>query len=924
MPKADIKTSRKREAAALHPRQNASVMEALRASEERYRVVAESMLQGVVHQDADGRIIAMNPAAEHILGKTQAEFIGSSSVGEERHTVREDGTLFPGTEHPAMEALRTGQPVRAVIMGVFNPKRNERRWISVDAVPVFRPGEARPEEVYTVFADITERRLAEERLRENEERLRLAQASANMGVWDWEPRTGKTVFTPENERLYGLAPGTVMTYRHFRERVHPDDIERIEAERDAAIARHQPFDLEFRVLHPSGESRWLSAKGGGIYGAAGEVVRVFGVNMDVTERKRAEEQLRELTQRLSYHVDNSPLAVIEWGPDMRLTRWSGEAERLFGWKAAEVLGKRMEDFRWVYPEDAPEVTEVSAELRTGRDPKRFSANRNYRKDGTVVHCEWYNSSLVDESGKLRSILSLVLDVSARKQAEEARQNNERLYRAIGESIDYGVWVCAPDGRNTYASESFLKMVGLTQEECSNFGWGSVLHPDDAERTMEAWKECVRTEGTWDIEHRYRGLDGAWHDVLARGVPVRNERGEIVFWAGINLDISRLKKTEAALREGEAALREADRRKDEFLAMLSHELRNPLAPIRNSLFILDHAAPGGEQAERAKAVLDRQVGQLTRLVDDLLDVTRISSGKIKILRERFELAEMLHRTVEDHRVEFTAAGVELELRLADKPLWLSADPSRIAQAVGNLLQNAAKFAGLGGRVTLALEEDADRGVAVVRVRDTGIGIAPDVLPQLFQPFMQGPSTLDRSRGGLGLGLALVKGLVELHGGTVEARSEGVGKGAEFTITLSLDRATAATKSLSSELPASRVRRVLIIEDNADVANSLREALGFLKHAVEVAYNGYDGLEKAREFRPEVVLCDIGLPGMDGYDVARAFRADDELRSVFLVALTGYAQPEDQAKARRAGFDQHLAKPASIGDLQKLLGSVPGSP
>jgi len=908
--------SRKKSAAA-PDKQNLHYREALRASEERYRILAETMLQGVVHQSADGTIIAMNPAAEEILGKTHAEFIGSSSVGEEHDTVREDGTPFPGVEHPAMVALRTGEPVRAVIMGVYNPKRRERRWISIDAVPVFRPGETRPVEVYTVFADISERRLAEERLRENEERLRLAQSSADMGVWDWEPSTGKAVFTPENERIYGLPPGTVMTYRHFSERVHPDDLARVEAERDAAIAGHRPFDVEFRIVRPTGETRWLLAKGGAVYNAVGEVVRVFGVNVDITGRKRSEEQLRELTQRLSYHADNSPLAVIEWGPDMRLIRWSGEAERIFGWKAAEVLGKRMEDFRWIYAEDEQQVTEVSYDLQTGVDPKRVSANRNYRKDGSVVHCEWYNSSLMDESGQLRSILSLVLDISARKTAEEALRNSERLYRAIGESIDYGVWVCVPDGRNIYASESFLKMVGLTQEECSNFGWGSVLHPEDAERTIEAWKECVRTQGTWDIEHRFRGVDGAWHHVLARGAPVRNERSEIIYWAGINLDIGRLKKTEEALRGREAELQEADQRKNEFLAMLSHELRNPLTPIRSSLFILGHAVPGGEQAERARSILERQVSQLTRLVDDLLDVTRITRGKIKIQPERFELEGLIHRTVEDHRAEFAERGIELKLDLADKPLWLDADPSRIAQAVGNILQNAAKFTGRYGTVTLALDEDPRQNMAVIRVRDSGIGIAPDMLSKLFQPFMQGPSALDRSGGGLGVGLALVKGLVELHGGTVEATSAGIDQGAEFTLRLPIAEAAPVSEPAPSGGPAEAVKRILIIEDNPDVAHSLGEALRFLKHTVEVAASGPEGLARARGFRPEVVLCDIGLPGMDGYEVARAFRADPDLRATFLVALTGYALPEDQSKAQQAGFDLHLAKPTSISDLQKTL-------
>jgi chemotaxis methyl-accepting protein methylase/CheY-like chemotaxis protein len=386
----------------------------------------------------------------------------------------------------------------------------------------------------------------------------------------------------------------------------------------------------------------------------------------------------------------------------------------------------------------------------------------------------------------------------------------------------------------------------------------------------------------------------------------------------NRDVTERIAAEAEHERLIEALREADRRKDEFLAMLSHELRNPLAPIRNSLFILERAPFGGEQARRAEEVIKRQVAQLTRIVDDLLDVTRVSRGKLQVKRQHLELGELVRRTVEDHRMIIADAGLELEVRTGERALWVDGDPARLAQAIGNLLSNAAKFTSRGGHVLVALEEAAaPSGMAFLRVRDDGDGINPELLPRLFEPFEQADRTLDRSRGGLGLGLTLVKGLVEQHGGQVHAASEGPGKGAEFTIQLPLVQAPPTVRpATAGGLPRS-TRRILVIEDNLDAANSLREALTLAQHEVEVAYRGPDGLDRAREFKPDVVLCDIGLPGMDGYQVARAIRADSELRSVHLIALTGYALPQDLAKAKEAGFDQHVAKPPSMEKLEEVL-------
>jgi two-component system CheB/CheR fusion protein len=373
-------------------------------------------------------------------------------------------------------------------------------------------------------------------------------------------------------------------------------------------------------------------------------------------------------------------------------------------------------------------------------------------------------------------------------------------------------------------------------------------------------------------------------------------------------------------EAERALRESERHKDDFLAMLSHELRNPLVPISNSLFILDRASPGGEQDRRARTVMARQVRQLTRLVDDLLDVTRISSGKLRFVKARFDLVELIRRTAEDHRTVFAQAGIEFELRAGDRPLYVDGDEARIEQVVGNLLSNSVKFTARGGRVALEVEPVVRDAMAVLRVQDTGIGMSCDMLTKLFRPFVQADVSLDRSRGGLGLGLALVKGVVELHGGRVEARSAGVGAGAEFIVWLPAE-AAAAVPQRPTQASRPPPRRVLVIEDNRDAADTLREVLGFGEHQVEVATNGSEGIAKAQSFRPDVVLCDIGLPGMDGYEVARALRRDRSLDSTRLVALTGYALPEDEARAREAGFDVHLPKPPSLEDIEAVLAALP---
>lgn len=364
---------------------------------------------------------------------------------------------------------------------------------------------------------------------------------------------------------------------------------------------------------------------------------------------------------------------------------------------------------------------------------------------------------------------------------------------------------------------------------------------------------------------------------------------------------------------EQRLIEADRRKSEFIGLLSHELRNPLEAIRGSVEILDMDAPLTESVQKCLAILRRQTSQLTRLVDDLLDVTRITQKKLQLQVQTLDLNELVCKLLDDDRM-LRQRGLVLARELRSAPVYVKGDAARLQQVVSNLLHNAAKFTPTGGRVKVALSVENEH--AVLRVADTGYGMEAALLEVLFKPFMQADRTLAHGAGGLGLGLSVVKGIVELHHGEVSAHSLGAGQGSEFIIRLPLASGLPVQPATPSR-PEKKLRRLLIVDDNADIADMLREVLRHEGHQVEVAYSGIEALEKVRTQLPEFVLCDIGLPGMNGYEFASRVRNDPRLRSIFLVAISGYAQPSDVAKALSAGFDEHLAKPLDPTRIARIL-------
>ncbi len=531
-------------------------------------------------------------------------------------------------------------------------------------------------------------------------------------------------------------------------------------------------------------------------------------------------------------------------------------------------------------------------------------------------------------------LHITIDMALYKHEMERRlRASEKWLATTLKSIGDAVIATDGNGRVTFMNPVAEKLTGWPLEEAAGrelVEVFNIINMHSRQPTQNPVAKVLR-------EGRVVGLanhtllvtrDGKETPIDDSAAPIKDDRGRIVGVVLVFRDITERQRADEVLRRSEERyrtlaekLREVDSRKNEFMAVLSHELRNPLASIHNSLSILERAAPSSEQARRAQDVLERQVGQLSRLVDDLLDVTRISQNKIRLQLQRLELNELVHQAVEDHRALFERNGVRLESALAPSAMFLHADRVRLAQVVGNLLQNAAKFTGRGGETRVTVESDASQQRATIRVADTGVGMAPEMVARLFQPFMQADLTLDRTRGGLGLGLALCKGLVELHGGQISAFSAGIGRGSEFVVNLPLEEiAPAETQTAPSAVPHCS-RRVLVIDDYVDTAETLRELLELADQQVAVAYNGLDGIAAAREFHPDVLLCDIGLPQMNGYEVARAFREDQALKGIFLVALTGYASPEDIRRATDAGFDCHLAKPVNLTELERILAGLP---
>jgi PAS domain S-box-containing protein len=654
--------------------------------------------------------------------------------------------------------------------------------------------------------------------------------------------------------------------------------------------------------------------------AAGRLRYTVGIIQDVTARRSYEEDLHRSEQRFRSLV--SATAQVVWTSDAD----GSVVEDSLSWRA--YTGQTFEQYRgwgWmraIHPDDRERVmSDVSAALE-GR--QRFESEYRLRlPDGSWSWTIARGTPLLEAGGMIREWVGTNTDITDRKRADEALRASEARLQAALDVGRIGIWELDLKQGLGYWSPTAFAVTGLDAQVTApeKRAWRNLLHPDDIGAVETEWARARDARDEYRCEHRIVRPDGVVRWVDARGRFFHDEDGTPVRMLGAFVDVTDRKAAEAEREEllgvAERARGEAEaasRAKDEFLAMLGHELRNPLAAVRNAVVTarLDDA-----QRERSLEIARRQTDQLARLLDDLLDVARITQGRITLRREPTYLAGVVARAVETTRAAVEERGHTLDVRLPADDVRVDGDPARIEQVIVNLVTNAAKYTEPGGRIGLEVRREGSD--AVLAVRDDGVGIAPDMLPRVFDLFAQAERGLDRAQGGLGIGLTIVKRVVELHGGRVEARSDGVGRGAEFVVRLP---ALPATLEEPSAAPASRPRetvraRILVVEDNVQAAESLVTLLELLGHEVHVAHDGRAALELARAKSPRVLLVDIGLPGMDGYEVARRAREDPRLRDAILFALTGYGRDEDRAAALAAGFDGHLVKPVSVEALEEVV-------
>jgi PAS domain S-box-containing protein len=711
--------------------------------------------------------------------------------------------------------------------------------------------------------------------------------------------------------------------------------------------------------------------------AEGRVRGVVLIFRDVSERRR----LETARAQLAAIVESSEDAII--GKDLKGTirSWNRGAERLYGYTAEEVVSRPLSLL--VPPDHPDELPGIMERLKRGEWVDHFETVR-VRKDGSRVDVSLMISPVRNGEGEIIGASKIARDITARRRAEEAlRQSEERVRRLLATEKQRSIRLqeVAQAARTLNGSHSLDSVLRIITEEARRI---IGTHQSVSSLTVNGqWAQAVNTVSLTDKYAAWRGYaakpdgTGIYRLVCRDNKPLRLTQAELAAhpafrgfgkeagnhpplrgWLAVpfirrdggNLGLLQVsdkldggdfdEEDEATLVQlaliASVAienarlyeeLRQGDRRKDEFLATLAHELRNPLAPLRNSLQIMRLAGDDPAAVEQARTVMERQLRQLVRLIDDLLDVSRITRDKLKLRKERAELALVVRNAVEISRPLLEAAGHELTVTLPDEPIPVDADVTRLAQVFSNLLNNAAKYTDPGGRVWLTVGREG--GDALVTVKDTGVGIPAEHLPHVFEMFAQVDRSLERSQGGLGLGLTIVRRLVEMHGGMVEAHSEGPGKGSTFVVRLPVSGGRPAERQSPAGAgegkAAGRRCKVLVVDDDEDTAASLGTMLRMMGHDVRTAHDGAEAVDAAGSYRPDLVLLDIGLPKLNGYEAARRIREQPWGKGMKLIALTGWGQEEDRRRAKEAGFDQHVVKPVEPAALEQLLVTVyHGSP
>ncbi len=902
--------------ALAEPQQSKSGLQ--QSEEEFQKLVAGVRDYAVFLLDPEGYVRTWNAGAERIKGYRAEEIIG-------QHFTR----FYP------KEAVTSGWPAHelevAQATGRFEDegwrirKDGSRFWASV-VITALRDQSGEARGFLKITRDLTDRKQAEEKLRISEERFRLmVEQVKDYAIFMLDPQGKVATWNAGAERLYGYTADKIIG-EHFS-RLYPQ--EALDQGRPDEMLRRAMAESRVEVegwrLRQDGTRFWANVVLTSLYDDAGTLRGFAKVTRDLTERRQAEESARRLLQeeaarkaaeeaaqeinrqREQLHVTLSSIgdAVIVTDARGIITFLNPVAEKLTGWRLEEATNQPLEQVFQIVNENTRQPVEnpVQRVFQEGIVIGLANHTALLSKDGREIPIADSAAPIWGRAQGLSGAVLVFRDVTEARRATEAR-----LYLAsIVESSDDAIIGHTLDGHIASWNRGAEKLYGYTAAEAVGQPLSLLVpldHPDEVPALMQRIR---RGEYIEHFETERIRKDGKRVAVSLTISPVRNAEGKIIGGSKIARDIT--------------ARKEEDRRKTEFLALLAHELRNPLAPLRSSLQVMHLAGDNREMVERARTVMDRQLQHLVRLVDDLLDVSRISQGKLHLRKERIALSSIVSSALEVCEALIEEHGHELTVSLPPEPVHVDADRTRLAQVLSNLLSNAAKYSERGSSIRLTIQREDDQ--AVIHVKDTGVGIPAAMLPRVFDLFWQVDRSLEKSQGGLGVGLAIVKQLVELHGGTVEAHSEGPGSGSEFIVRLPLALSAEQAPEEPSAQPAPQLssrRRILVVDDNEDAADSLAMMLQMMGNEVRTAHDGLEGVELAATFRPDLVLLDIGMPRLNGYDACRRIREQPWGKNVLLVALTGWGQEEDKRRSHEAGFDTHLVKPVEPEALEKLLRKV----
>jgi PAS domain S-box-containing protein len=788
------------------------------------------------------------------------------------------------------------------------------RWSLARALPL-RDAAGRIVRWIGTCTDFHDQKATQEALQDARLRQEAALVAADIGTWTYDLRSDRVYADRNLSAIFGAtedgASGGALT--QYLDAIHPDDLAGVQAAIEATIAGAGPFESQYRVRSADGGWRHLLARAKVSLGDDGKPAWMPGVVLDISRQKQTEEALQASETRFRRLAESNVIGILRYRMDGAIIDANQAFLDMLGFTRTDLEQGLLSSKLLTPPEWREANVRVMEQLRrTGRMENHVK--EYYRKDGGRV-CVQMGATTVDDSGEG---IAYVVDITAIRDAQQALLRTEAQFRALADNIPQLAWMTEADGRISWYNSRWFEYTGTTPDQMSSAGWRAVFDPGYVDAMTAKYLDHIRSGVVWEDTFQLRGRDGSYRWFLSRAVPLRDEAGAIQRWFGTNTDVT-------VQREAADALRDADQRKDEFLAMLAHELRNPLAPIAAAADFLTIGTPDAARIRDVTAIIARQARHMTGLIDDLLDVSRVTRGEITLHRAPAEVAALVAEAAEQVRPLVEAKGHELVLDVADGALLVSGDRKRLVQVLANLLGNAAKYTPDGGRIDVRVRADA--ASITIGVADNGIGMSAQLLTRAFELFTQGERSADRAQGGLGIGLALVRSLVDLHGGHVRAESAGVGQGSRFSVTLPrLDDAAAAAYPLAgaSSAPASVAAgaglRVLIVDDNVDAAQILAMFIEALGHSAHVLYSPSAALAYLHHTVPDLCVLDIGLPEFDGCELASRLRALPGLHDVPLVALSGYGQAQDKQKALAAGFDRHFVKPIQGDDVQALLAAV----